>query len=370
MNRRQFIGTIAAGTIAGTQFTLGQVVGAARSTRAAAASQANASPSQMLALDAMGEIRLTHTMDIIRDVIASGTRSVTVTLTDPKVFGEPALDAALDDLTAYDQHIAAHSDLLLKATSVADIDRARAESRLALFYMLQNTTPLRKDPDRVDMFYSLGLRALQLTYNYQNYAGSGCRELGDNGLTVYGHELIERMNEIGMLVDTSHANMRTMTEAITASKAPTIISHTTCRALHPHVRSTTDENLKLLADHGGVVGLTQIRPFLTDDRSDDNVRYYFDHIDHAINVAGEDHVCIGSDRDHRVIEDSEEELQVLLEEEGSQFNPADWPLYMPALNGPRRMEVVRDGLLDRYPAATVEKILWDNLYCLYAEVIG
>ena len=155
-----------------------------------------------------------------------------------------------------------------------------------------------------------------------------------------------------------------------AQALPTIISHTTCQALHPHIRSTTDENLKLLADHGGLVGLTQIRPFLTDDRSDDNVRYYFDHIDHAINVAGADHVCIGSDRDHRVIEDTDEELQVLLEEEGAQFNPNDWPLYMPALNGPRRMEVVRDGLLTRYPAATVEKILWDNLYRLYSEVIG
>ncbi len=369
MNRRQFIGTAAAGAIAGAHFSLDEAAGSATGTtigsRAAAGSQA-----QTLALDAMGEIRVTHTMDIIRDVIASGTRSVTVTLTDPKVFGEPALDAALDDLTAHDQHISAHSDLLLKATSVADIDRARDESRLALFYMLQNATPLQRDPDRADMFYSLGLRVLQLTYNYQNYAGSGCRELGNHGLTVYGHELVERMNEIGMLVDTSHANMRTMAEAITASKKPTIISHTTCQALHPHVRATTDENLKLLADHGGIVGLTQIRPFLTEDRSDDNVRYYFDHIDHAINVAGVDHVCIGSDRDHRVIEDTDEELQVLLEEEGAQFNPNDWPLYMPALNGPRRMEVVRDGLLARYPEATVEKILWDNLYRLYTEVIG
>jgi membrane dipeptidase len=364
MNRRQFIGSVAAGTMAGSHFTLGDTEAASKPARS------EESQSQMLALDAMGEIRVTHTMDIIRDVIASGKRAVTVTITDPKVFGEPALDAALDDLTAHDQHIAAHSNLLLKATSVADIDRAREESRLALFYMLQNATPLQKDPNRVDMFYSLGLRALQLTYNYQNYAGSGCREIGDNGLTVYGHELIERMNDIGMLVDTSHANMRTMADAIKASKAPTIISHTTCQALHPHVRSTTDENLKLLADHGGLVGLTQIRPFLTDDRSDDNVRYYFDHIDHAINVCGEDHVCIGSDRDHRVIEDTEEELQVLLEEEGAQFNPADWPLYMPALNGPRRVEVVRDGLLERYPTATVEKILWDNLYRLYSEVIG
>lgn len=322
-------------------------------------------------LDAMGEIRLTHTMDVIREVLDSGTRSVTVTLTDPKVFGEAALDAALDDLLAYDRHITDHSDLLLKATSVADIDRARRDGKLALFYLLQNSTPIHKDIDRVDMLYELGLRSLQLTYNYQNYVGSGCREPGDYGLTVFGQEVIDRMNEIGMVVDTSHANMRTMAEAIRASSQPTIISHTACAAIHEHIRNTTDANLRLLADHGGVVGVCQIRPFLTNDLSDENVRFYFDHIEHAVNVAGLEAVCIGSDRDHRVIEDSPEELRILLEEEGAQLSAADWPLYMPKMNGPRRMEVVWDGLVGRgHSEDDVERIMAGNLYRLYEDVIG
>ena len=213
MNRRQFLGATAATTLAGPALARGRGIGP------------QAAP---LALDAMGEIRLTHSMDLIRQVLGSGTRAVTVTLTDPKVFGEAALDAALRDLAGYDRHIREHPDLLLKATEVADIDRARAEGRLALFYLLQNSTPVHKDLDRVDLLYGLGLRSLQLTYNYQNYVGSGCREIGGYGLTVFGHELIERMNEIGMLVDTSHANMPTMAEAIRASSAPTIISHTAC----------------------------------------------------------------------------------------------------------------------------------------------
>ena len=200
----------------------------------------------------------------------------------------------------------------LKATHVADIHRARSEGKLALFYLLQNSTPIHKDLARVDMLYALGLRSLQLTYNYQNYVGSGCREQGNYGLTVFGHELIEKMNAIGMLIDTSHANMTTMAEAIRASRKPTIISHAACAAVHAHIRNTTDENLRLLADHGGVVG-----------------------------------VCIGSDRDHRVIEDTPEELRTLLEEEGAQLSAADWPLYMPAMNGPHRMTVVWGGLVER-----------------------
>ena len=324
-----------------------------------------------LILDANGEIRLTHPMSLIREVIASGTRSESVTVTDPKTFGESALDQAISDIMAYDRHIAEHHDLLIKATCVADIHLAKAENKLAIFYQLQNTTPVQKDLERVNMLYNLGLRSLQLTYNYQNYVGAGCRERTDAGLTVFGIELIERMNEIGMLVDTSHANMPTMREAIEVSIVPTTVSHTACQAVHEHVRNTTDENLRLLADSGGVVGLCQIRPFITAVNSADNVKFYFDHIAHAVNVAGVEHVCIGSDRDHRVIEDSEEELAILLEEEGAQFQPADWPLYMPALNGPRRMEVVWDGVKGLgYSEDDVEKIMGLNLLRLYSEVIG
>ncbi|MFC1529883.1 dipeptidase [Gemmatimonadota bacterium] len=360
MDRRRFVAGVSGGLVAAPALA-----------RAAVAAGIGGSQERPIILDANGEIRLTHPMSLIREVIASGTMSESVTFTDPKVFGEAALDTALDDLLAYDRHIREHSDLLIKAAGVADIHRARSEGKLAIFYQLQNTTPIQKDLDRVDMFYNLGLRSLQLTYNYQNYVGTGCRDRFDGGLTVFGIELIERMNEIGLLIDTSHANMKTMSEAIAHSKVPTTVSHTGCESVYSHVRNTTDENLRALADSGGVVGLCQIRPFLTGVHSEDNVRFYFDHIDHAVKVAGIDHVCIGSDRDHRVIEDSEEELALLLEEEGAQFDPRDWPLYMPALNGPRRMEVVWDGLLGRgYSEGEVEKIMGLNLLRLYTEVIG
>jgi membrane dipeptidase len=360
MKRRDFVAGLGGG-----------VVMASTAGRAAAASVKTVRQDKPLILDANGEIRLTHTMDLIREVIASGTSSETVTITDPKIFGEAAMDAAVDDLMAYDRHINEHSDLLVKATSVADIHRAKAEDKLALFYQLQNTTPIHKDLDRVNMFYNLGLRSLQMTYNYQNYVGAGCRERTGAGLTVFGIELIERMNEIGMLVDTSHANMRTMKETIEASSVPTTVSHTGCQAVHEHVRNTTDENIRLLADSGGVIGLCQIRPFITEHNTADNVKYYFEHIKHAVNVAGVEHVCIGSDRDHRVIDDSGEELALVLEEEGAQFNPGDWPLYMPALNGPRRMEVVWDGVVGLgYSEDDVEKIMGLNHLRLYTEIVG
>jgi membrane dipeptidase len=358
MYRREFLANVGSGFVAA-------------SALAAAESRGNQSvqKERPYTLDAIGEIRLTHPMSLIKEVLASGTDSVMVTLTDPKVTGEGALDAALRDLAAYDRHIGANGTYLVKATKVADIERARNDGRLALIYNLQDTTPIHQELSRVDMLHSLGVRCIQLTYNYQNYVGSGCRERGQNGLTVFGTDLIARMNEVGMLVDTSHANMQTMADAVAASKKPTIISHTACQALQQHIRNTTDQNMRATAERGGIVGICQMRPFLTPKKSD-NLDAYFAHIDHAVKVAGIDHVCIGSDRDHRVIPDTEEERQILFKEEGPQFAGEDWPLFIDALNGPRRMEVIWDGLRRRLPEADVEKIMGRNLLRLYGEIFG
>lgn len=324
----------------------------------------------MLVLDALGEIRPTHSMDLIGEILDSGTNAIGVTLCDPKTYGETAFNEALQSILDYDRHIAAHPERFLKATTIADAERAAETGRLGIYYQFQNATPIQRDLDRVDLFYKLGVRNIQLTYNYQNYVGSGCRERDNRGVSAFGAELIERMNEVGMLIDTSHASMATMADAIRLSSQPIIISHTCCESVHHHVRNTTDENMKLLADRGGVVGICQIRVFLT-DKTSDNLGTYFDHIDHAVSVAGIDHVCIGSDRDHRVISDDPEEIQILQEEEGAQFQPEHWPLYIQELNGPRRMEVVLDGLSKRgYKGDALEKLAGANLKRLYTEVIG
>lgn len=324
----------------------------------------------MFVFDALGEIRLTHGMDLIDEILDSGTDAIAVTLCDPKTYGETALDEALRAILDYDRHIERHSDRLTKATTLEDARRAKRDDRLAIFYQFQNATPIQRDLDRVDLFWKLGVKSIQLTYNYQNYVGSGCRERDDRGVSEFGRELIARMNEVGMLIDTSHASMATMSDAIEMSTQPIIVSHTGCEAVHSHVRNTTDANLRKLADHGGVVGVCQIRPFLT-DRTSDNLDAYFDHFDHAIRVAGIDHVCIGSDRDHRVIVDDPEEIRILQEEEGPQFQPKDWPLYISELNGPRRMEVVLQGLDQRgYRGADLEKLAGGNLERLYRDVVG
>lgn len=318
--------------------------------------------------DAMGELREEYDDALVRDMLASGMDAITITLSDPKPEGAEALQLAIDSLLQYDRFLASRPALFTRATTVADVDRARRERKLAVFYLYQNTVQFGKDLDRVDLFHRLGLRSCQLTYNTKNDVGVGCWEEG--GITPFGRELIARMNERRMLIDLSHANMQTMAEATAASKAPVIVSHTGCMAVYANRRNTTDDNLKAIADRGGVIGICQMRPFLT-AKKQDALPAYFDHLVHAIRVAGAEHVAIGSDRDHRVITLTPEYLAELKREEGSQVVDNELPYFIAELNGPRRMEVVWDGLVKRgLASADVERVMGRNLRRLYGDVIG
>jgi membrane dipeptidase len=318
--------------------------------------------------DAMGELREEYDEALIRAMLGSGMDAITITLCDPKPEGAEALELAVDSLLQHDRFLARHPTLFMKATSVADVDRARRERKLAVLYLYQNTVQFGKDLDRVDLFHRMGLRSCQLTYNTKNHAGVGCWEQG--GITPFGRELIARMNERRILIDLSHANMQTMAETVAASKAPVIVSHTACMAVHTNRRNTTDENMKAVASRGGVIGICQMRPFLT-TKKQDNLHAYFDHLMHAIRVAGVEHVAIGSDRDHRVITLTPEYLAELKREEGSQVVENELPYFIDALNGPRRMEVVWDGLVKRgLSSGDVERVMGLNVRRIYRETIG
>ncbi len=368
MDRRQFVCATAASAMAAHVAPL-----SAPAVSFANEIKATEGPSdpRALIMDAMGELRPIYEPPLVGEMLASGTDAITVTLCDPKPETGVPLDLAVDGLHEYDRYLASHPELFVRATSVRHVDAARRSGRMAVFYLYQNSTQFGDDLDRVDMFYHLGVRSSQITYNYRNLAGVGCRAHDDDGgLTEFGRSLVERMNDAGMLIDLSHANAPTMADTIVHSRVPVIISHTGCDAVHPHERNTTDATLRALADHGGVVGVCQLRPFLTELKAD-NLHTYFDHIDHAVDVAGAEHVCIGSDRDHRVIEMTPEYEAELRQEEGAQVQSSELPYFIDELNGPRRMEVVWDGLVARgHSEDIVERIMGRNLYRLYDEVIG
>ena len=365
MNRRNFLRT---SSLAVPAVTLG--------TTRVHVKQKKESP---LIIDGMCEIRVTYPMSLIRDVLDSGTNVVRISLGSPLPPSQ-AFQIVVDTYARYEQYINDHRDYLMKATCVADIDRARKEGRLALMYYFQNTTPIEYDLDKINFFYNLGIKSIQLTYNVRNLVGDGCMDRTKVGLSEFGLKVIDRMNSLNMLVDLSHASMATMADGIKYSKQTVIVGHSGCRAVYDHPRNTTDENMRALADKGGVIGMYQINPFLgTKERN--NLDDYLNHIDHAVNVAGIGHVGISSDREHMVIPDTEEEKRRLQKEmvgkstkgifSGTDQNKVDWPFFISELNGPRRMETVRAGLERRgYKTGEIEKIMGKNFYRVFKEIIG
>ncbi len=226
------------------------------------------------------------------DVRASGLTAVNLTVSGVGSYARDA-DETIRNIAYWNAQIAAHPEHLLQVRSAADLAMAKQSRRLGLVYGFQDATPLGEDPDRVALYDDLGVRVFQLTYNRRNLIGDGCLEPGNAGLSALGRTLVERLNERHLLIDLSHAGERTTREAIARSAKPVAISHTGCAALAALPRNKTDIELRELADKGGVVGI-YLMPFLR-TQGQPTAEDLVAHIEHALQVCGEDHVGIGSD---------------------------------------------------------------------------
>jgi membrane dipeptidase len=219
--------------------------------------------------------------------------------------GPLAQQETLEFLAAWQGYVGRNSQLFTLAGTLADLERAKAERRVAVIMGIQNSEHFH-DPKDVKRFYQLGQRCSQLTYNSQNYLGTGGTDRVDGGVTDFGVEIIKAMNEVGMLIDVSHCGDRTTLDAIELSAKPIAITHSNCRALNNHPRLKTDEAITRLAARGGVMGITGVRNFVR-DREPTTVEHVVDHIDHVVKLAGIEHVGIGTDSDLNGYDDMPEE---------------------------------------------------------------
>jgi membrane dipeptidase len=204
-----------------------------------------------------------------------------------------AWDQYRKDMTLKQNIIAANPDRLVLARSAADIVKAKAAGKMAMVVGTQDTAMVGPELDRLAQMKKDGVLSVQLTYNNGNLAGDGSLEPRNGGLTKLGKATIERIEGEKQLLDLSHGGARTMAEAAAFAKRPLVISHTGARALTDHPRNTADETIKAVADKGGVVGV-YFMPYLTPDQHPKGADLIA-HIEHVANVAGEDHVGIGTD---------------------------------------------------------------------------
>ena len=189
--------------------------------------------------------------------------------------------------------LGANPDRFLLVRSAADILKAKRERKIGVILGTQDTVMIGPELDRLAQLRKDGVMTVQLTYNNANLAGDGSLEPRNAGLTKLGRRTIERIEAEKLLLDLSHGGARTMAEAVEFAKRPMVISHTAARDRYDHPRNTHDSTIKAVADKGGVVGV-YFMPFLTADSKPKGADLIA-HIEHVANVAGEDHIGIGSD---------------------------------------------------------------------------
>ena len=236
---------------------------------------------------------------------------------------------------------------------------------------------------KLEQFFNMGLRRVQLSYNRRTMFANGCTERVDGGLSYYGIELIEKMNELGMLVDCGHVGIQSSMDAVEASKDPILYSHTGCRAVYDHPRSKTDEALKVLAEKGGVAGIYNVPSFISPDPLKANIDDFLDHIEHAIEIMGVDHVGIGSDQGIRDRSRFPKENAFFLDratkyQKARQTQYIDFEnevnlkpyRYMPEMAHTDYILLTTKGLLKRgYSKQEVKKIIGDNFLRVMKKVL-
>ncbi|MBS1849746.1 MAG: dipeptidase [Acidobacteria bacterium] len=254
----------------------------------------------------------------------------------------------LDLIDSVYEQAARHPDRMMMAYSVADIERAHKEHKLAALMGIEGGHSIENDIRLLRDFYRLGVRYMTLSWSNSNEWADSSGDINDakvphhNGLSDFGKDVVREMNRLGMLVDISHVSDKTFWDTLATTKAPVIASHSSARALTNHPRNMTDDMLQAVARNGGVVQVNFYSAFLSDDfrkaaeaqknASEAAVKAYveqqkaagktvtyldidrierewnakiprpplkvlIDHIDHVAKVAGVDHVGLGSDFD-------------------------------------------------------------------------
>lgn len=270
----------------------------------------------------------------------------------------------------------------LKVLKAADLAIAKQQGKLGIMLACQDASILDASTgsvssyniDNLAVFYDLGLRVLQITHNERNSIGDAYREKTDAGLSRLGENVVAAMNTLGMIVDLSHCSDRTTLSAIQLSKKPCAITHAGCRALHPTLRNKTDEEIKALADKGGVFGVFNMTLWLT-ERDTTSINDVLDHIDHAVKIGGIEHVAFGSDGPALQLSIADELAGMKdyarrnLGLPGSEKIPDH--CRVPELNSPKRLFNLADGLSKRgYKSDAVEKIIGGNFVRLFKDVCG
>lgn len=285
---------------------------------------------------------------------------------------QTTLETVSDTLLDFAWHngfVAAHSDLFVRIERAADFEKVATGSRIGIIFGCENSDHF-KTLDDINLYYSLGQRVSQLTYNSQNRLGAGATERVDGGLSDYGVAVVGRMNEVGMAIDLSHCGNRTTLDAIEFSQQPVLFTHAAAHALNPsHPRTKTDDAIRQLAVKGGVMAIPFLRVFAR-DREPTTLEHVLDHFDHVINLVGAEHVAVGSDI---ALHGYDSLPRALVDASKAALKPGSYGFRdkddIEGLDHPRRIYDLTEGLIRRgYSNDVVTLILGGNARRVLAQI--
>ncbi len=271
--------------------------------------------------------------------------------------------------------IAERPDLFLRIDSADDFAKVGGSGRIGILLGAQNSDHfIRPDAGRdplatVDEFFSYGQRVSQLTYNSQNWFASGSTERVDGGLSDLGAALIERMNTVGMAVDTSHCGDRTTLDALALSRKPALVTHSNARALAGnHPRCKPDAVIHAVGKAGSVMGITGVRMFVKASEPT-TIEDFLDHIDYVARMIGVEHVGIGSDSDLHGYDDMPPEEYKRLKESYKGSYGFREKIDIEGIDHPQRMFDVTEGLIRRgYRDEQILGILGGNFRRVLSDI--
>jgi membrane dipeptidase len=300
----------------------------------------------------------------------SGITAVNCTVSDRD------FESTVKKLAWFEALVERYPDALTIVRKHSDIARAKRAAKVGVIPGFQETMFLEENPERIEVFRNLGVRIMQITYNNRSSFGDGCLEPGNAGLSKAGVTAIKRMNESGVAVDLSHSGYRTTSEAIAASSKPVLISHSGCAAVYAHPRNKPDEILKSLADRGGYFGV-YLMPYLVASPTVPTRHHVLDHLVHAINICGAEHVGIGSDGSIQAVvltpaQKTDFDVDIARRKELGISAPGEdrYP-YVPDLNGPDHMQIIAAELAARGQSSSViERVLGANFQRALGEIWG
>src|SRR6202451_3135629 len=305
------------------------------------------------------------------------------------VTGPTAVQAALDQIGAVRETVARHPNDLVLCTTADEIRHAKAANKIAVLIGVEGGHMINNSLANLDKFFALGVRYMTLTHTMNtDWADASTDQPAHNGLTDFGKQVVREMNRLGMMVDVSHVADKTFYDALEVSRAPLIASHSSCRALCNAPRNMTDDMIKALAAKGGVIQINYHIGFLSQQFQDASKAHpelgkeieaeskkrcgdneacqlieadkitrdlvaqgklprvdwteIIKHIDHAVKLAGVDHVGLGSDYDGRDIPYGMEDVSDIPQIANALLPKGYSPANVPKILGGNTLRLMQD----------------------------